>query len=131
MRLALQTITGILFAGAVLSACNSSESSMQQLLNQGCNVNTPDPRACDPADTKKTTVCHIPPGNPANAHTICIGNAAVPAHLNNHGDFIGTCSCTGDSGDAGVGGDVDAGGGGGDTDAGTPPPSSDDGGIVL
>ena len=76
----------------------------------GCTVNTPDPRACDPADTKKTTVCHIPPGNPANAHTICVGNAAVPAHLD-HGDFVGTCSCPIGDVDAG------AGGGSGDTDA--------------
>ena len=47
--------------------------------------------ACDPSDVKKTTICHIPPGNPANAHTICVGNAAVPAHLQNHGDSIGPC----------------------------------------
>src|SRR5438552_3501087 len=44
-----------------------------------CVPGQPDPRACDPADTKKTTICHIPPGNPANAHTLCVGNAAVPA----------------------------------------------------
>jgi hypothetical protein len=48
-------------------------------------------RACNPGDQKKTTICHIPPGNPANAHTLCIGNAAVPAHLNNHGDYLGAC----------------------------------------
>ena len=64
-----------------------------------------DPRACDPADTKKTTVCHIPPGNPANEHTICVGNAAVPAHLA-HGDYVGTCNCPSP----------------------TPPPSAGDGG---
>ena len=51
------------------------------------------PNACDPADTKKTTVCHIPPGNPANAHTICVGNPAVPAHLA-HGDHLGQCVAT-------------------------------------
>jgi hypothetical protein len=44
-----------------------------------------------PRDHKKTTICHIPPGNPANAHTICVGNAAVPAHLHNHGDYLGVC----------------------------------------
>src|SRR5215208_3529281 len=38
----------------------------------------------------KVTICHIPPGNPANAHTISVGEAAVPAHLA-HGDFIGSC----------------------------------------
>jgi hypothetical protein len=93
----------------------------QNLQNQGCSVNQPDPRACDPADTKKTTVCHIPPGNPSNAHTICVGNPAVPAHLA-HGDFLGTCSCT--DADAGVGGggggdDAGSGGGGGGDDAGS------------
>ncbi|HUE26910.1 MAG TPA: hypothetical protein VMP89_09065 [Solirubrobacteraceae bacterium] len=48
-------------------------------------------RACDPQDHKKTTICHIPPGNPSNAHTLCIGNAGVPAHLRNHGDYLGVC----------------------------------------
>jgi hypothetical protein len=38
----------------------------------------------------KTTICHIPPGNPANAHTITVGNPAVPAHLA-HGDKLGAC----------------------------------------
>jgi hypothetical protein len=47
--------------------------------------------ACDPQDQKKTTICHLPPGNPANAHTLCIGNSAVPAHLHNHGDYLGAC----------------------------------------
>ncbi len=36
------------------------------------------------------TICHIPPGNPGNAHTICIGESAVPAHLA-HGDTLGPC----------------------------------------
>jgi hypothetical protein len=47
--------------------------------------------ACDPQDVKKTTICHIPPGNPANAHTICVGNAAVSHHIKNHGDYVGAC----------------------------------------
>jgi hypothetical protein len=41
-------------------------------------------------DGKKTFVCHIPPGNPANAHTIHVGNPAVDAHLA-HGDSLGQC----------------------------------------
>lgn len=41
-------------------------------------------------DAKKTYVCHIPPGNPANAHTIHVGNPAVDAHLA-HGDSLGKC----------------------------------------
>jgi hypothetical protein len=50
-----------------------------------------EPHACDPQNTKKTTICHIPPGNPGNAHTICVGNAAVDAHVRNHGDLLGPC----------------------------------------
>lgn len=38
----------------------------------------------------KETICHYPPGNPANAHTIEVGKGAVKAHLK-HGDTIGPC----------------------------------------
>ena len=43
------------------------------------------------AAVPKVTICHIPPGNPENAHTITVGAPAVPAHLANHGDSIGPC----------------------------------------
>ena len=47
---------------------------------------------CGEGDTSKTTICHLPPGNPANAQTLCVGNAAVAAHLDNHpGDSVGPC----------------------------------------
>jgi hypothetical protein len=44
----------------------------------------------------KVTLCHIPPGNPANAQTITVGQAAVAAHLA-HGDYLGEChtACSG------------------------------------
>jgi hypothetical protein len=38
----------------------------------------------------KTVICHVPPDNPDNRHTISIGDAAVPAHLA-HGDCLGPC----------------------------------------
>jgi hypothetical protein len=42
----------------------------------------------------KIAICHIPPGNPANVHTIVISVNALPAHLA-HGDAIGDCNpCT-------------------------------------
>jgi hypothetical protein len=136
LKLSLELIAAAALAGALMTGCNSSQSTKEQLLDQGCSVNSPDPRACDPADTMKTTICHIPPGNPANAHTICVGNPAVAAHLD-HGDFVGTCSCTGDGGvttetdggTTGGGGDGGGGGGGGGTDAGTG--GSGDGGVGL
>jgi hypothetical protein len=47
---------------------------------------------------QKVCICHHPPGNPDNAHTICIGAPAVPAHLR-HGDTMGECPVRCDSGD--------------------------------
>lgn len=41
--------------------------------------------------TSSTTICHIPPGNPGNNHTISIGIPAVRAHLA-HGDIGGSCN---------------------------------------
>jgi len=35
-------------------------------------------------------ICHVPPGNPGNRHTIHVGESAVPAHLA-HGDHRGPC----------------------------------------
>jgi len=40
--------------------------------------------------TGETLLCHVPPGNPAGAHAICVGDAAVDAHLR-HGDTTGAC----------------------------------------
>jgi hypothetical protein len=67
---------------AALAACHLNDGSVEPSAHL---------HACDPSDHHKTTICHIPPGNPANAHTLCIGNAAVPAHLQNHGDTLGAC----------------------------------------
>lgn len=50
---------------------------------------------------KKELVCHVPPGNPANAHTICVGKPAVDPHVSHHGDAVGACASEppGDPGD--------------------------------
>ena len=44
----------------------------------------------------KVLVCHIPSGNPENAHEICISKRALKAHIGRHGDdndkdYIGPC----------------------------------------
>ncbi len=39
---------------------------------------------------KKVTICHIPPGNPENAHSITISRSALAAHRA-HGDSDGAC----------------------------------------
>lgn len=39
----------------------------------------------------KITICHVPPGNPNNRHTISISASAWPAHQA-HGDTMGACA---------------------------------------
>jgi len=43
------------------------------------------------AAAPKVDVCHVPPGNPQNFHTIRISQAALAAHLA-HGDLLGPCN---------------------------------------
>ena len=41
---------------------------------------------------EKFTICHVPPGNPENAHTITVAFPALVAHMVNHGgDSFGEC----------------------------------------
>ena len=48
-----------------------------------------DPCTDDDGDGR-VTICHVPPGNPGNAHTIIVNMRALPAHLA-HGDYCGPC----------------------------------------
>jgi len=41
-------------------------------------------------DDDKVVICHIPPGNPGNRHTIEVSRSDVPDHLR-HGDHLGEC----------------------------------------
>lgn len=51
-------------------------------------------RGCEDECEEKVELCHVPPGNPENAHTINISVSAVDAHLDNHaGDHLGECDC--------------------------------------
>ena len=90
-------------AGGLIGACEGaaepSDSSEEALvaalkachLNDGTVNSKAEIRACTPAEeTHKTTICHIPPGNPSNEHTLCVGTPSVPAHLH-HGDYVGPC----------------------------------------
>jgi len=90
------------------------------------------PEAEEAEEDEGVTLCHIPPGNPANAHTITVGEPAVKAHLR-HGDTLGACDGssepTPDAGTPPTDPPSDAGtppptG----TDAGTPPPTGTDAG---
>jgi hypothetical protein len=98
---------------AIMAACHLAPGSLDD---------NDDIRACEPGNAKKTTICHVPPGNPANAHTLCIGNPAVSPHLHHHDDYVGPCKaeipCTppptpgsgGQSGQAGASGNPGTGG---------------------
>ena len=46
--------------------------------------------AATAAQAAKIEICHIPPGNPGNWHTITINANALPAHQA-HGDLVGSC----------------------------------------
>ncbi|MEZ4739319.1 MAG: hypothetical protein R2818_08155 [Flavobacteriales bacterium] len=59
--------------------CMASDSVFVNVVDVHCGNNG-----------NKVAVCHIPPGNPANAHTICISANGVPAHLA-HGCLLGAC----------------------------------------
>lgn len=109
-------------AGSGTSALSNDDTMAQQ-----CVPGVSDPRACDPAATKKTTICHVPPGNPANEHTICVGNSAVPAHLA-HGDRLGSCCPTPTPSPEPDGGGIPPGHGNGHNDGGDPADAGPDGG---
>lgn len=126
MRLMNAAIAAILTASSFGCSVPSGTTAQRNAALEACGLqNDPsitddvDLRACDPSQTKKTTICHIPPGNPANAHTLCVGNAAVRAHVDNHQDTLGACPnevpCEPPGVDAGAGsgsdaGDIDGGG---------------------
>ena len=60
----------------------------EDMSTRHANLLAPGDFSCD---APKVLICHIPPGNPENAHTICVGEPAVEPHLTLHGDSIGAC----------------------------------------
>ncbi|MFH1321156.1 MAG: hypothetical protein ABII90_10945 [Bacteroidota bacterium] len=51
------------------------------------------------AYSQKVEICHIPPGNPSNAHAIWVSPNALDAHLA-HGDYRGACNDEDSSGES-------------------------------
>ena len=51
---------------------------------------------CSTGINAKVSVCHRPPGNPTNEHTLCISSNAVNTHLyaSGHQDCLGACQAT-------------------------------------
>jgi len=66
---------------------NECVGTAEQNQNQNQNQN----RDQTASGTEEVTICHMPPGNPAAAHTITVAKPALRAHLG-HGDTIGACA---------------------------------------
>ena len=43
------------------------------------------------SSSSTTTICHVPPGNHAKAHTIIVGTSSLSGHFKNHDDNLGDC----------------------------------------
>jgi hypothetical protein len=51
----------------------------------------------------KVTICHVPPGNPANAHTLVVSvQGWENGHRRHQGDSLGACNGSGDGSDGGT-----------------------------
>lgn len=80
-------ILGLGFAFGCTS--NTSDDSMYLTGTEEDVVVLNGQLAC--TNPKKVLVCHIPPGNPDNAHEICVSTHAVAPHQAQHGDLVGLC----------------------------------------
>ena len=66
------------------------QGAMLVLALTGMVMTTPTSARAD--GQEKVTICHVPPGNPENAHTITVAFPALEAHFANHGgDTFGAC----------------------------------------
>lgn len=76
--------------------CTETNSIDINVVNVGVFA---DGKACAKPNNPKVVVCHIPPGNPANSHAICISPKGVPAHIDgnpNNGSEGHQADCIGD-----------------------------------
>jgi hypothetical protein len=84
-------------------ACTTEDTCSNGECLGGAPIKCDDGEVCDPATGEcvvdqdpcecvrgRVTLCHIPPGNLDNAHTITVGCAARDKHLA-HGDVCGPC----------------------------------------
>lgn len=91
------------YPGAPELCSDSLDNDQDGTVNEGCDNNNDDDGDNGDGDDndcdndcgqhyyeEKVTICHIPGGNPAAAHTISIGRPALKAHLA-HGDYEGAC----------------------------------------
>ena len=77
----------MLIFGTVQGTAEAAPRS-QQVLDALCDI------SCGHNGNKRL-ICHVPPGNPDNSHTLCVGANSLPAHLapeiGHDTDFCGPC----------------------------------------
>lgn len=86
-------LVGLFCTGLLIGCLNSNDgasTSTQDAAALRLKGTVDDSTQWNKSGPGKQTVCHIPPGNPANEHTISVGEPAVKAHLA-HGDRVGAC----------------------------------------
>ncbi|HEU0035245.1 MAG TPA: hypothetical protein VFQ53_31685 [Kofleriaceae bacterium] len=127
--------SGLVLSGLFAAACGGTSYEDESLYltgtEEGAVTLANGQKACL---HKKELICHIPPGNPENAHTICVSDHAVETHVSHHGDTIGACATEPTPPPDEPPPPDDDGGDGGTTpppDAPPPPPPTDDGGPVV
>ena len=84
-------VHGALEVVARYRSSGAGEVSSQVARIEGMPARIPKPRKGE----EGYVICHTPPGNPSNAHTIEVEDGAVDAHLR-HGDHRGECDGDGE-----------------------------------
>ena len=80
---------------AGIAACAEDDDSMYLTGTEEFAIRNANGQLVCPSP-EKVLLCHIPPGNPDNAHSICVSTHAVAPHQAHHGDPIGVCLGGGD-----------------------------------
>ena len=101
-RMLLISLTLLVFGCGTDDNAPDNSSVIQQLTDEECDKL--DKKRNKAVKGHKVAICHVPPGNPANAHTIVISKNALETHLDRHNDYIGMCGC-GEEEDPGDGDD--------------------------
>lgn len=92
--MSIHKLMSIITVGLAITSCSGSQQAFyKQESVEAVKVSDlqDHPNADDILEAAKGCICHIPPGNPENAHTICIGAPAIPHHIAHHDDFVGPC----------------------------------------
>jgi len=99
------TSTAVLPAGAtfVLDPADLDRLGTFDVQPLDDDENEDDDEDDEDGEDEDVEICHVPPGNPAAAHSIWVGASAVPAHMGHPGETLGSCDDEGSEDDDGDG----------------------------